>query len=295
MIDVEFYGTGIVASLPERWSEMPARQIRRVFRLNDACSRKGRTPQAFRILMLYQLLGIRPSWKTALLLKGDDGQLLAENVAVLCDRCLQNFFRVDERDTPHLVFDDIRNSLPVIRRGFFRRPLAGPADLLQDLSFGEFRHASDALTAFFQSTNLTDLDECIAILYRVRSRKANRAGRKVADIHPAKDVARVTRIPSWEKNLVLMWFSACLQFLQTQTLRIDGEDVPLRELFSGESSGPSQYASTWSDLLLQIAKDGTLGNADRVDEGSLFSILKIMWCNYKEAKRYEKIAKTHKA
>lgn len=295
MIDVEFHGTGITTSLPENWSEMSARQIRRVFRLNDHCSRKGRGPAQFRILMLYQLLGIRPSWKTSLLLKGEEGQQLAENVTILCDKCLANFFRKDESGVPHLVFDDIRNSLPVIRRGATRRPLVGPADLLQDLSFGEFRHASDALNSFFQSANLTDLDECVAILYRIRSRKANRAGRKVVGMDPARDIARVIRIPSWKKNLVLMWFSACLQFLQTQTLRIDGEDVPLQQLFAGEGNGPSQYASTWSDLLLQIAKDGALGPADRVDEEPLFSILKIMWCNYKEAKRYEKIAKTHKA
>ena len=55
--------------------------------------------------------------------------------------------------------------------------------------------------------------------------------------------------------------------------------------------GPS---ATWNDLLFHIAREQTLGNIDRVEEEPLFSVLAIMWSNYKEAKRYEETAKARK-
>ena len=48
------------------------------------------------------------------------------------------------------------------------------------------------------------------------------------------------------------------------------------------------------DLLFQIAKEQMIGNIDRVEEEPLFSVLAIMWSNYKEAKRYEEATKARK-
>ncbi len=59
----------------------------------------------------------------------------------------------------------------------------------------------------------------------------------------------------------------------------------------GTGRGPSM---TWNDLLIQLAKDHTIGNIDRVDEEPLFSVLSILWSNHKEAKRYEATAKAQK-
>ena len=92
----------------------------------------------------------------------------------------------------------------------------------------------------------------------------------------------------------MMWFSACLKYLQSGFLEIDGEEIDLSRLFARDDK-PSGVSFGWNDLLVEVAKENTLGNIDRVDEEPLFSVLSIMWHNYKERKRNEQIIKASKA
>ena len=49
------------------------------------------------------------------------------------------------------------------------------------------------------------------------------------------------------------------------------------------------------DLLVELAKEQSLGAMEQVDEQPLFTIFSVMWHNYKESKRYEQIVKSRKA
>ena len=260
---------------------MTAEQIRTVFRLNDASIRRGWSSLELKIRILFSFLDVRFSWMSVF---RPVPERMAENVILLCEQCLGFLF-----DGAQLRFDSVANPQPFIGR------LIGPADMLTDLTFGEFRHASTALNAFFQSRSVDDLDRCIAFLYRPRYRKPNRAGRRVAGYDGdrfANALRKVSAMPSWRKNLVLAWFSSCLNYLQTGSITIDGEEIQLSLLFPQDQDG-KQLPCTWNDLLLQVAKEGLIGNTERVDEEPLMRILQIMWSNYKDAKRYEKIAKAH--
>lgn len=90
----------------------------------------------------------------------------------------------------------------------------------------------------------------------------------------------------------MLWFAACVNYLQTGIVFINGEEIDMSQLFSKEEPRQSD-AYTWNDLLIQIAKEQTIGNIERVDDEPLFSILSIMWHNLKERRRDEKIRKTH--
>lgn len=277
MTEIEIYDTGKRVSLPSCWSEMTPGQVQTVFRIHHEAVRKGWTVMERKVRILYALLGIRPGWKRPTL-------RMAENVAMLCERCLG--FIGEEG----LTFDGLANPLP--RAGW----LHGPGELLQDLTFGEFRAASRAEQAFLKENRKEDLDELIAILYRSRAPKENRAGRRAGPISgPSfrRDLRRARRLPDWQKGLVLLWFCSCLQYLQTGRIILNGEEVNLSLLFqdSGPSKGPS---ATWNDLLFHIAREQTLGTIDRVEEEPLFSVLALMWSNYKESKRYEETAKARK-
>lgn len=283
MNTIKAYPGGQTAELPSNWSEMTPEQVCSVFRLNDTAIRKGWSARELKIRILFALLDIRLSWRYAF---RPVPERLSENVTMLCERCLGFLFEEGQ-----LSYDDVSNPLPVIGR------LIGPADLLTDLTFGEFRHASTALNAFFKSRSVADLDRCITFLYRTRNRKANRAGRKVVGFDDGRfsdELRKVSKLATWQKNLILAWFSSCLNYLQTGSISIDGEDIQLSLLFPPDAGG-KQLPCTWNDLLLQVAKDGTIGNSERVDEEPFVRILQIMWSNYKEAKRYEKIAKAHSA
>ena len=277
MTELEVYETGKKVSIPSSWDEMTPDQVQKVFLIHDQAVRNGWSVQERNVRILFALLGIRPGWR-------QPSPRMAENVAMLCEKCLG--FLGDKG----LTFNGLANPLPRAGR------LYGPAELLQDLTFGEFRAASRAQQAFLKDHLPEDLDEMVAILYRSRYRKENRAGRRAGPLTGRsfrRDLARAQRLADWKKRLVLLWFCSCLNYLQTGRLVLNGEDVDLSLLFqeSGTSRGP---AATWNDLLFQVARESTLGNIDRVEEEPLFSVLALMWSNYKEAKRYEETVKARK-
>ena len=285
MTTLEIYENGNKTEIASAWAEIPAKQIRKIFRIYaKVLDRATGSLLEFNVRVLYLLLGVRPSLKV-MLHPGD----APENIYRLCEQTL-GFLFTEDGDKARLSFDDIRNPMPRVGS------LHGPADLLQNLTFGEFRQAAMSLQQFFKGYDTADLNDCIAILYRRRSRKANRAGRHASPMGSrgfAADRRTVERMAPWRKNLIMMWFSACLKYLQTQKLVLNGEEVDMSALFSDSKGEKSTVSYSWNDLLVQVAKEQTIGNIERVDEEPLFSILSIMWSNYKEAKRNEKAAKAH--
>ena len=293
MNTIEVFETGKVVQVPGSWSEMTPEQVRGVFRIFEECLRRGESPLDFNVRVLWMLLGVRRTVKGwfADIFKGSSS-VRDENVYRMCEKFLGFLF---SEESAALTFDSVANPMPVVRSGLVR--LYGPGELLQDLTFGEFRHASAAINRFFRSHEPDDLDECIAFLYRRRCRKANRAGRMVPDVDQRNargHIHRASRLKGWQKNLVMMWFAACLKYLQSGVLEIDGEEIDLSKLFAGDEKR-SGISFGWNDLLVEVAKENTLGNIDRVDEEPLFSVLSIMWHNYKERKRNEQIIKASKA
>lgn len=295
MTEISAYESGRKVSIPSSWDEMSAGQVREVFRLYFKAARKRMSPLELNVRVLYLLMDLKPSIRQRIIdgVFPDVAERRAENVYMLCEKCLGFLFSEPRDGDPvSLSYDSIRNPLP--RAGC---RLVGPGELLQDLTFGEFRHAAVALNDFFKSGKTSDLDECITHLYRRRCRKANRAGRRVPAVTQAnidRHRRRVSRLPLWQKTLIMMWFSTCLKYLQEGFVVIDGETVEMAALFSG-SSETDGLGYSWNDLLIEISKEQTLGNMDRVEEEPLFSILSIMWHNYKDSKRNEKISKARKS
>lgn len=293
MNTIEVFETGKVVQVPGSWREMTPEQVRGVFRIFERCLRRGESPLDFNVRVLWMLLGVRRTvkgWFTDIF--NGSSSVRDENVYRMCETFLGFLF---SEESAALTFDSVANPMPVVRSGHVR--LYGPGELLQDLTFGEFRHASAAINRFFRSREPEDLDECIAFLYRRRCRKANRAGRMVPDVDQRNargHIHRASRLKGWQKNLVMMWFAACLKYLQSGVLEINGEEVDLSKLFAGDEKS-SGISFGWNDLLVEVAKEDTLGNIDRVDEEPLFSVLSIMWHNYKERKRNEQIIKASKA
>ena len=293
MNTIEVFETGKVVQVPGSWREMTPEQVRGVFRIFERCLRRGESPLDFNVRVLWMLLGVRRTvkgWFTDIF--NGSSSVRDENVYRMCEKFLGFLF---SEESAALTFDSVANPMPVVRSGLVR--LYGPGELLQDLTFGEFRHASAAINRFFRSHEPEDLDECIAFLYRRRCRKANRAGRMVPDVDQRNargHIHRASRLKGWQKNLVMMWFAACLKYLQSGVLEINGEEVDLSKLFAGDEKS-SGISVGWNDLLVEVAKENTLGNIDRVDEEPLFSVLSIMWHNYKERKRNEQIIKASKA
>lgn len=300
MTEILIPAIGKTIHIPSSWNEMSDEQIRFVFKTLDNCTSNEKSPLEFTIRVLYHLMGVQLSENTRLTsrLLPDRALRIAENTYRLCQDCLGFLFKEKEdQESTELSYPLLRNSLPVLKtRRLIGRRLVGPAEALQDLTFGEFRRAIAAQQAFFKSKDIADLDEMIAHIYRPASRKANKAGRFAKPFRTEcfeKELKTVAGIPSWQKSLILLWFSNCINFLQTGRLTLNGEELDMRNLFSGDgSSGGPSFG--WNDLAVQIARDNTVGNISDVDEEPLFSVISIMWTNYKEHKQYDALRKASK-
>lgn len=281
MTEITIADAGKSVSIPSSWDEMTARDVRFIYRLYGQCCRESLSPLEFNIRALYHFLDIRKK------ISGRQDDTIAENVYLLTEQCL-GFLIDDSSGIPRLSFNSIRNPIPNLG------PRRGPGDLCQNLTFGEFRHAVTAVKSFSDTRRVEYLDECIAILYRHGCGRANKAGRRCPPLGSAGfrlDLALSRRMPSWKKHLILAWFCRTMTYLQSEVVIIDGEEVDTGALFSSGTKSPGP-ACSWNDLLVQIAKDGCIGNTDAVDAEPLFSIIQIMWSNYKEYKRYEATSKT---
>lgn len=286
---IEIFETGHYAESPSSWDEMTSEQVQYVFRTFDYCVRHDRSPLEFNVRVLYHFLGIKPKAKN--MVRNAKTGKMAENIYMLCDNIFAFMFK-DSDKIANLSFDSVKNPLPVVRMG--GRRYYGPDDLLADMTFGDFRRASTALNTFFASQEESDLDECIAYLYRQHVNVSDRAGRmirKVDNILIGKYIRRVSGFKSWQKNLIMLWFATCINYLQTGVVMIDGEAVNMSNLFAADREEASELGYNWNDMLVEIAKEQTVGTIDRVDEEPLFSIFGLMWHNYKERKCYEKIDK----
>lgn len=277
------------ASIPQNWDEMTCGQVQFIFRRYDDYTAGKISPLQLNVEILFHLMGKRFRGKHPILSESDKA---AANIYMLCEKCLEFIFVKPKEDggVLGLSFNSVRNPLPAVRGGVARPLLTGPDSCLTNLTFGEFRQASAALNEFFKSGEVESLDECIACLYRRRTMRPNRAGRRVRPLDACTHdgaVKDAAALEPWQKNLIMMWFSACINFMQTAKIRLNGEEVNLALLYSG-GNGNSGPAFTMNDILLQIARDGSIGNADRVDDEPLYSILGVMWSNWKENKRYEK-------
>lgn len=278
-------------TLPESWDEMTATQVRYVFEQYEKAVGGSISQRQFEILIVYNLVGLKrgPSFRAA---RNRD---IVYNVNALCEYVKFIYLEGTGKESiPQLSFRSIQNPLP--RVTVRHQILEGPAALCQDLTFGEFRNAAMALNQFFKTEDPAALHECIAHLYRPRAASPNKAGRMVKPVQATtieKDIRTVAGMKSWQKNLIMLWFASCINYLQTGNITLGGEDIDLKKLFS-DSDDPGAQPATWNDLLIQIAREGAIGNTDAVDEAPLMVILLHMWSNYKENKRNERNLKKAK-
>ncbi len=284
MTEIRIEGRDRSVFIPSSWEEMNGRQVRHIFRLFHKCVRENLSPLEFNIRALYYFLKVRRGRKKC-------DSVLAERVYLLTEQCT-GFLLDDSGAAPRLSFRSITNPMPSMG---LRR---GPGELCQSLTFGEFRHAAMAVKSLPTTKDRGNVDECVALLYRLPLGRCNKAGRRCTSpggIFFRFELWLMRRMPQWRKHLAFSWFCNVLSYLQSGTVIIDGEEVDMRQLFSSGSSSSSGPACGWNDLLIQLAKDGTIGNIDAVDAEPLMSIFQIMWSNYKEFKRYEASSKTGKS
>lgn len=292
MNTIEIPAIGVCREIPSKWSEMTPEQARVTMRLLWDMESGHISPLEFHVRVLYLLLGIKRTWRSV---------MWENSIEPLPSRRMPTFFAL--RKSPRLAVyrhrgrsaPDIRHHTESAARNPYRQPsFAWPADALQDLILVEFRNALIARDEFLNTRQPAALDRMIAFLYRQPSKQANRAGRCIVPIRHEtfeRDVCHARRIAPWQKQTILMWFSACVKFLQTGTIVVAGEQIDMRTIFSSEETAHDTGPKfTLTDVAYELARDRALGTLNDIDEEGLYTIFQILHHNVKQAKRN---AKTH--
>ncbi|WP_299222192.1 hypothetical protein [uncultured Alistipes sp.] len=288
---IEIPEAGIVVEVPASYAEMTRPQLFYVMRQLDALQQGRISLAECRVRILYKLAGIKRTarsiaWER---LHPAAARRRAEQVALMADRLLGFLFTTDAGKLLP-AFDCLENHMPALRIG--RRRFIGPADGLMDVSVGEMMAADAELALYAETKDARHIDNMLATLYR-RPGPRQPSGRRVAplDIDRTERAARAFRsVPSWKKQLFLLWYTACIDNLQRGTFTINGRGVSFASLF--DSKKPSGQSLGWLGTVFNLAERKTFGGMKETSDTNVVDVLLLLLNDQYNA---ENARKDHKA
>lgn len=276
---IEIPEVGYSAEIPASYSEMTRSQVYFVMQQLYALQCGEISQTEFRVRVLYHLARIKRTARSVAWerLHPTAAHRRAEKVALLAEELLGFLFTSDgEKLTP--VFDTITNHLPTLRIG--QELLVGPCDGMIDISFAELIAADADLTRYTAAKDERHIDNMIAQIYR-RPGPMQPCGRKVEPfkMEETENRARlIHRLPGWKKQLILLWYAACIDNLQHGYIDISGHQVSFEPLFSkNETDGKSLG---WLGVQFDIAEKHIFGDLSGTAETNIIDVLALL-LNYK--------------
>lgn len=296
-------------SIPEHWDECTPDQLAMILQRAYQVSSGIIDMNTFYIIVFAKLTGLKAGSRYHFLRRlaprkfSDINATIFQLAQQLCSWPFAQAPQLDPDEPPRmeLNYDTVKNLLTPIKAGGVT--FYGPADLLSDITFAEFRAALREMDAHIEAAKdpeatteaLEYLNRFMAILYRpAKEKPGQRAAYNPDDLHTYTHLAKA--IPLWQKNTALLWFTYCIKFIQTEDINIDGQIINLAVLFpkSTGGTGTAKKGIGWAGLLFDVAKDGPFGDAEKTDRIGLFDILLYMYKNHHDNKEMERKLKTKK-
>jgi len=315
MHTLEIPDIDLTINIPENWHEMSAAQ--RSWCLQQAIDfNNGHiTYDDFLIRTFYKLANVKRNWFTYVWENLAGKELVSRkntNIRILAEQIVCSIFNLSDGQLIDISYNCEINPLPLIklRPQIWKKQvqLIGPQNLIENISFGEFRTAIEEMNQYFESKVEAQLNRFIACLYRPYRANIERVRqsenfdgqlREPFNLNRIEINARlIAKIPAWKKMAVLLWFAYCVKYLQEDDLIINGREINLSELFpkpaKGEESVKDPSAAGWHGILIGIAKEGPFGDAEKTDKQDLFIILEHMYDQHQEGKRIKAKYKSKK-
>lgn len=292
MNTVEIPDIGYTVEVPKTFDEMTRSQVLFTMKLLHNLQTGAISFAEFRVRMLYKFVGIKRTssciaWER---LHPEAAQERNEKIVILYEQLFDFLFNIADDETIIPQYDCLTNHLPKING------LHGPDDGLLDISFAEFRAAASELQLYLATKDDAHIDRLIACLYRPKG-KMQPSGRNVKPF----DIAKIdkyapicSKIAPWKKQLILLWYSSCVNYIQTGEFTIDGRAISFAGLFlttvpDAENSQPSLG---WLSVLYDLAEKQTFGDIKQTDQTNIIDVLTLLY-NYKQQSDY--VRKSSKA
>lgn len=308
MHQIEIPDIGKTFSLPDSWEECTPQQIEFILPMAFRVLSGEMDIHEFSVRIFCKLTGLRKGPRSNFLKKirpaqvQDSYAMVSQLADQLCGWPFQPVESpMDDEGRLELALNTHVNILPVIHAG--RKELIGPADLIADLTFAEFRiairemdqHIAYAKHQDLQADSIAALDRFVAVLYRPLDPSTGKKQRFNSET--IQKLSPITaKIPSWKKNTILLWFSYCINYIQSEDVLIDGNNINLSVLFpkSTGRTGTEKKGIGWAGLLFDVSKEGPFGTVEKTDQIGLFDILLYLYKNHHDNMKLQKRLKSKK-
>lgn len=202
---------------------------------------------------------------------------------------LDSFFDIEENPQPlkgseekvyHMHIQSGVNLLPTWNG------LKGPADMLSDITWGDFVNCLNAMKLISLAREDGDIREIqsntieiFKTLYRAKS-KEQRA--KNPDSYRGRGKTKET--PDTVLFHALTYFSYVYELISTMPIPVNGEEVDFSIIWKKDEDDDSadDDKSGWSGVLFMIAETGVFGRTADVNEANLYDVLMFLYSRKKQ-------------
>jgi hypothetical protein len=289
MHTLEILEAGKTIEIPSNWDECNHDQAAYIAREAFEVISGKQPIEDFQRKVFCRLTGlemdIRTAYKQRMKLNDRQNEMLCILAEKLCRWPFKEIHTEDGDISLEFSYNTVINHFPLLRIGSHK--LYGPEDLLQDITFAEFEWANNHSQDYFQAVREDQFDQAeesldyfLACLYRTGS--DGKRGLFVADeVFENSDL--VEKVPFWQKNCILLWYTMCINVIQTIPLKIQGVEIDLSVLFPEPSEAEKEGLEVkkqgigWRGALYDIAASGVFGPIEKTETTPLFTILVYMY------------------
>ncbi len=272
MTTIEIPEIGFLKEIPSSYDEMTTVDFIRFIKLWERVQTKLMDITRMKTEMVYHFLGLRHSNARWEQFSADDKEMISINVYQIAETLNFLFTQKEIEGKIHIGINLswTKNHIPTYGG------LYGPADLLADISWIEYKDALVAATAYIETEDIDNLHRLAAILYRKKSIWTRKKKSYDAEELP-KNIRLVQNWPFHVLYGIFLFFLSCEKYIREGTFNVDNREISFTSLFSGGDESDNSPNAGLTGLMYNLAETGVFGNVKETARQNLYDILFRLW------------------
>jgi len=197
---------------------------------------------------------------------------------------LDSFFDIDETDPLNKVYHmHVKSGVNLLPRWRNRK---GPADMLSNITWGEFVTCLNALKMINIAQEEEDVEEIESNTVEIfetlyKNPRPLKGGKKEKNPQPQKESKKYKKevIPDTVLFHALTYFSYVYELITTVPIPINGEEIDFSIIWKGDGGDDEDKddKSGWAGILFSIAETGIFGKTTDVNNSELYDVLLYLY------------------